>query len=133
LSEWWNEAAYMGYRDSIVPNVNYFYLHKKGSGKGVGRTRRGAELIRGVRAFRELLVRYVARPCLTVSLQRKTDPDSFSSDLAQRETFPRDDQIQTPRFIRLPSVIQLVPNPHIPFGYFPNLPTGDERAYRRPL
>ena len=49
----------MGYRDSIVPNVNYFYLHKKGGGKGVSRERRGAELIRGVRAFRELLVRYV--------------------------------------------------------------------------
>ena len=50
----------MGYRDSIVPNVNYFYLHKAGAGKGVSRTRRGAELIRGVRAFRELLVRCVA-------------------------------------------------------------------------
>ena len=53
----------MGYRDSIVPNVNYFYLHKAGAGKGVSRTRRGAELIRGVRAFRELLVRCVRTSC----------------------------------------------------------------------
>jgi hypothetical protein len=58
LSEWWNEAAYMGYRDSIVPNVNYFYLHKKGLAKGKSQTERAAELIRGVREFRDLVVRY---------------------------------------------------------------------------
>ena len=59
LSEWWNEAAYMGYRDSIVPNVNYFYLHKKGLAKGKSQVERAAELIRGVREFRDLVVRYV--------------------------------------------------------------------------
>ena len=57
LSEWWNEAAYMGYRDSIVPNVNYFYLHKKGIAKGKNQIERAAELIRGVREFRDLVVR----------------------------------------------------------------------------
>ncbi|KAJ9106369.1 hypothetical protein QFC21_001515 [Naganishia friedmannii] len=56
LSEWWNEAAYMGYRDSIVPNVNYFYLHKKGLAKGKNQVERAAELIRGVRDFRDLVV-----------------------------------------------------------------------------
>lgn len=59
LSEWWNEAAYMGYRDSIVPNVNYFYLHKKGLAKGKNQVERAAELIRGVREFRDLVVRFV--------------------------------------------------------------------------
>jgi carnitine O-acetyltransferase len=57
LSEWWNEAAYMGYRDSIVPNVNYYYLHKEGLAKGSNQTRRAAEIVRGVGQFRELLVR----------------------------------------------------------------------------
>lgn len=60
LSEWWNEAAYMGYRDSIVPNVNYFYLHKKGLSKGKNQVERAAEMIRGVREFRDLVVRFVS-------------------------------------------------------------------------
>ncbi|KAF2262195.1 acyltransferase ChoActase/COT/CPT [Lojkania enalia] len=28
LSEWWNEVAYMGYRDPVVPYVSYFYSHR---------------------------------------------------------------------------------------------------------
>ncbi|KAK4631404.1 Carnitine O-acetyltransferase, mitochondrial [Fulvia fulva] len=28
LSEWWNNAAYLGYRDPIVPYVSYFYSHR---------------------------------------------------------------------------------------------------------
>ncbi|KAF2472973.1 acyltransferase ChoActase/COT/CPT [Lindgomyces ingoldianus] len=28
ISEWWNEAAYMGYRDPVVPYVSYFYSHR---------------------------------------------------------------------------------------------------------
>jgi len=28
LSEWWNHAAYLGYRDPIVPYVSYFYSHR---------------------------------------------------------------------------------------------------------
>ncbi|KAK3703873.1 Carnitine O-acetyltransferase mitochondrial [Vermiconidia calcicola] len=28
LSEWWNHAAYLGYRDPIVPFVSYFYSHR---------------------------------------------------------------------------------------------------------
>lgn len=46
----------MGYRDSIVPNVNYYYLHKKGLANGASQTRRAAEIIRGMRLFRDLLV-----------------------------------------------------------------------------
>lgn len=56
LTEWWNETAYMGYRDSIVPNVNYYYVHTQGLGKGASQTRRAAEIVLGVRNFRELLV-----------------------------------------------------------------------------
>ncbi len=28
LSEWWNHAAYLGYRDPIAPFVSYFYSHR---------------------------------------------------------------------------------------------------------
>lgn len=28
LSEWWNVAAYLGYRDPVVPYVSYFYSHR---------------------------------------------------------------------------------------------------------
>ncbi|ANB12786.1 carnitine O-acetyltransferase CAT2 [Sugiyamaella lignohabitans] len=28
LSEWWNEGAYMAYRDPVVPYVSYFYSYK---------------------------------------------------------------------------------------------------------
>lgn len=28
LSEWWNQAAYLGYRDPVVPYVSYFYSYR---------------------------------------------------------------------------------------------------------
>ncbi|KAK5175587.1 Carnitine O-acetyltransferase mitochondrial [Saxophila tyrrhenica] len=28
LSEWWNQAAYLGYRDPVAPFVSYFYSHR---------------------------------------------------------------------------------------------------------
>lgn len=56
LSEWWNDVAYMGYRDSIVPNVNYYYVHKEGLGKGKGQVERTVELIRAVKEFRDLVI-----------------------------------------------------------------------------
>ena len=28
IAEWWNEAAYLGYRDPVVPYVSYFYSHR---------------------------------------------------------------------------------------------------------
>jgi carnitine O-acetyltransferase len=59
LSEWWNEAAYMGYRGRLVPNVSYFYIHGKGLGKGASQEDRAAELIRGVVEFKKLVDRYV--------------------------------------------------------------------------
>ncbi|ODN89753.1 carnitine O-acetyltransferase [Cryptococcus wingfieldii CBS 7118] len=55
LSEWWNEGAYMGYRGRIIPNVNYFYTHKRGLGQGKGQTERAAELIRATVEFKKLV------------------------------------------------------------------------------
>ncbi|CAK7222373.1 Carnitine O-acetyltransferase mitochondrial [Sporothrix curviconia] len=28
LSEWWNDAAYLAYRDPVIPYVSYFYSHR---------------------------------------------------------------------------------------------------------
>ena len=57
LSEWWNEAAYMGYRGRIVPNVSYFYIHKRGLGKGKSQEDRAAELVRATVEFKGLVDR----------------------------------------------------------------------------
>lgn len=57
LSEWWNEAAYMGYRGRIVPNVSYFYIHKRGLGKGKSQEERAAELVRATVEFKGLVDR----------------------------------------------------------------------------
>jgi carnitine O-acetyltransferase len=52
----------MGYRDRIVPFVNYFYLHKKGLGAGKSQEARAAEMIRGVREFRDMVETEVLEP-----------------------------------------------------------------------
>jgi carnitine O-acetyltransferase len=57
LSEWWNDAAYMGYRGRIVPNVSYFYVHKRGLGKGQSQEDRAAELVRATVEFKKLVDR----------------------------------------------------------------------------
>lgn len=54
LSEWWNDVAYMGYRGRLIPNVSYFYVHKKGSGKGEKQEERAAELVRATVEFKKL-------------------------------------------------------------------------------
>ncbi|KAL7418992.1 Carnitine O-acetyltransferase mitochondrial [Cryptotrichosporon argae] len=55
LSEWWNEAAYMGYRGRLVPNVSYFYVHKRDASKGKSQARRAAELVRATVEFKKLV------------------------------------------------------------------------------
>lgn len=57
LSEWWNDAAYMGFRGRIVPNVSYFYVHKGGLGKGQSQEDRAAELVRATVEFKKLVDR----------------------------------------------------------------------------
>ncbi|KAK7469358.1 Carnitine O-acetyltransferase mitochondrial, variant 2 [Stygiomarasmius scandens] len=53
LADWWNDVAYMGYRDPVVVFVSYFYVHLD------DRTRRNpaqraASLIKSMLAFREM-------------------------------------------------------------------------------
>jgi carnitine O-acetyltransferase len=54
LSEWWNDAAYMAYRDPVVVFVSYFYVHVAAK-EGTGRTRRAAELVKSMLLFRKLV------------------------------------------------------------------------------
>ena len=54
LADWWNEAAYMGYRDPVVVYVSYFFVHVKGDA-GVTQAGRAAALLRAMLFFRELV------------------------------------------------------------------------------
>lgn len=54
LADWWNETAYMGYRDPVVVYVSYFYVHKDDPRKP-GQAKRAAELLKGLLAFRSFV------------------------------------------------------------------------------
>lgn len=55
LIDWWNDYAYMGYRDPIVINVSYFFVFKDVLGI-TDPVRRGAQLLQGAAAYKELIV-----------------------------------------------------------------------------
>ncbi|KAI0730695.1 carnitine acetyl transferase [Earliella scabrosa] len=54
LEEWWDDGAYMGYRDSVVVNVSYYYGFKEHPAH-LPQTplHRAASLVRAVMTFRE--------------------------------------------------------------------------------
>ncbi|ETW81552.1 hypothetical protein HETIRDRAFT_156259 [Heterobasidion irregulare TC 32-1] len=54
LADWWNDAAYMGYRDSVVVNVSYFYVHVDDKTRR-DPAKRAASLIKALLPFRELV------------------------------------------------------------------------------
>lgn len=54
LSEWWNDVAYMAYRDPVVVWVSYFYVHLAGK-EGITRNQRAAELVKSLLLFRQLV------------------------------------------------------------------------------
>lgn len=54
LASWWNTAAYMAYRDPVVPYVSYFYGHKDDKLRTTG-PKRAAALLKGFLAFRRLV------------------------------------------------------------------------------
>lgn len=58
LADWWNETAYMGYRDPVVVFVSYFYVHKDDV-RNPGQAKRAAQLLKGFLAFRSLVERCV--------------------------------------------------------------------------
>ncbi|KZT11861.1 acyltransferase ChoActase/COT/CPT [Laetiporus sulphureus 93-53] len=54
LSEWWNDIAYMGYRDPVVVYVSYFYVHVDDK-RAPGQARRAAQLLKAMLPFRDLV------------------------------------------------------------------------------
>lgn len=60
LADWWDDVAYMAYRDPVVVYVSYFYVHKDGKGLGGrgdvgGGAERAARLIKAMMPFRALV------------------------------------------------------------------------------
>ncbi|KAH7913979.1 acyltransferase ChoActase/COT/CPT [Hygrophoropsis aurantiaca] len=53
LADWWNDAAYMGYRDPVVVYVSYFYVHLDDMRRRTP-AKRAASLIKAMLPFREL-------------------------------------------------------------------------------
>ena len=79
LSEWWNEAAYMGYRDPVVVFVSYFYVHVDDR---LRRTpaKRASALLKSMLTFRQMTERYVfiLSPSLCIlspSLSQQLEPE----------------------------------------------------------
>jgi carnitine O-acetyltransferase len=54
LADWWNEVAYMAYRDPVVVNVSYFYVHVADPAVRDA-PRRAATLIKAMLPFRMLV------------------------------------------------------------------------------
>lgn len=50
IAEWWDEAAYLGYRDPVIPYVSYFYSHRDDR-KRKDPAKRAAALSTAVLAF----------------------------------------------------------------------------------
>ena len=64
LADWWNEAAYMAFREPVVVNVSYFYVHvpdaDAGTDEAIGDARalapkRAARLLKAMLPFRTLV------------------------------------------------------------------------------
>ena len=55
LYDWWKTIGYTGYRDPLVPFVSYYYVHRQDPRVTKG-TERAAQILKGVLAFRELVV-----------------------------------------------------------------------------
>jgi carnitine O-acetyltransferase len=55
LIDWWNEYAYMGYRDPVVIYVNYFFAFVDDKLR-MDPVKRGASIITGAMQFRDLII-----------------------------------------------------------------------------
>lgn len=68
LSDWWNDAAYMGYRDPVVVFVSYFYVHLDDKRKP-SQAQRAAALLKSMIPFRSLVERCVRYICFCESVE----------------------------------------------------------------
>ena len=57
LADWWNDVAYMGYRDPVVVFVSYYYVHCDDKTRP-GQAKRAAELLKAMLPFRAMVQRY---------------------------------------------------------------------------
>ena len=55
MIDWWNEAAYLGYRDPVIPYVSYFYSHRDDR-KRRDPSKRAAALTTAVLEFRKKVI-----------------------------------------------------------------------------
>lgn len=58
ISEWWNDVAYMAYRDPVIVYVSYFFVHVDDQFRK-DQAKRAASLIKAMLPFRELVERCV--------------------------------------------------------------------------
>jgi carnitine O-acetyltransferase len=65
LADWWNDAAYMGYRDPVVVYVSYFYVHLDDPRRR-DPAKRAASLIKAMLPFREITESSVSRVSLAL-------------------------------------------------------------------
>jgi carnitine O-acetyltransferase len=56
LADWWNDVAYMGYRDPVVVFVSYFFVHVDDQFRR-DPAKRAASLVKAMLPFRELVER----------------------------------------------------------------------------
>ncbi|KZT73967.1 acyltransferase ChoActase/COT/CPT [Daedalea quercina L-15889] len=54
LADWWNDVAYMGYRDPVVVYVSYFYVHVDDKHRP-SQAKRAAQLLKAILPFRYLV------------------------------------------------------------------------------
>ncbi|KIL61871.1 hypothetical protein M378DRAFT_13210 [Amanita muscaria Koide BX008] len=55
LIEWWNDVAYMGYRDPVVVYVSYFFVHVDDKVRKNQPAKRAASLVKAMLPFRDLV------------------------------------------------------------------------------
>ncbi|KAG8740422.1 Carnitine O-acetyltransferase mitochondrial [Ceratobasidium sp. 414] len=53
LADWWNDVAYMGYRDPVVVFVSYFYVHVEEGGRRT-QAERAARIVKSLLPFRDM-------------------------------------------------------------------------------
>ena len=54
LADWWNDVAYMSYRDPVVVNVSYFYVHVDDLWRK-DQVKRAASLVKALLPFRAMV------------------------------------------------------------------------------
>ncbi|OLY79190.1 Carnitine O-acetyltransferase, mitochondrial [Smittium mucronatum] len=73
LIDWWNDLAYLGYRDPVVPFVSYFYAHKNDKRHKTG-VKKGAAIVSSALQF----WKQVTDGTLPPEMARTTPLDSSS-------------------------------------------------------